>query len=115
MSNTEHKKWTGLSNDLVLENAKMMAKMADVRITLTLIPGVNDSKKNVLETVEFSRSLGVNKIDVLTFHKLGTCKYEYLGLKSPLTHFGEISDEKIEEVLKIIESYGIKTTEKRMM
>lgn len=115
MSPIEHKKWMGVSNELILENAKLMSSICDVRISLPLVPGVNDSEENLIRTIEFTKSLGIKYIDVMPLHKLGTSKYQFLGLESPFSDFDKVPEEKIDEVLRLIESYGLKATRERAM
>jgi pyruvate formate lyase activating enzyme len=115
MSPTEHEKGTGITNEVILENAKLMARKCKVRISLPLIPKFNDSEDNVRKTAEFACSLGISAIDIEPLHKLGTSKYEYLDLKSPFSDFEDVTEEKVKEVIKIIESHGLKTTKRRTM
>lgn len=65
-----------------------MASMTAVRISLPLIPGYNDSEKNLSETAKFALSLGVDHIDINPLHRLGTDKYTCLGLTSPYETIG---------------------------
>lgn len=115
MSAREHKRWTGVSNRLILENAKLMAAMCEVRVSLPLVARINDSEENVREMVEFMLSLGIRDIDVEPLHKLGESKYEFLGLKSPFTDFQRITDERLDDIVRIIGSYGMKVTKGRMI
>lgn len=109
MSSAAHEKWTGVSNDLILRNATLMARRCAVRISLPLVSGVNDSTENVRQTIEFAISAGIEHIDVLPFHELGTNKYEFLGLKPPFADFDRVSDERLAGVVALIESYGLKS------
>ena len=115
MSPTEHKKWTGVSNELILKNAELMASRCNVRISLPLVSGINDSEANVRQTIEFAISLGIEYIDVLALHKLGESKYQFLGLQSPFSSFEKIPDEKVSDIVKMIESHGLKATTGRLM
>lgn len=115
MNPDKHKEGTKVSNEIILENAKRMAQKVKVRISLPLIPGFNNSKENIKETAGFVKSLGIEWIDINPLHTLGADKYKYLGLKSPYIEFKKISKEEIKEVIKIINSFGLKTTIGRMM
>lgn len=115
MDTIKHKKWTGVSNELILSNAELMTSKRPVRISLPLIPGVNGSVENIRKTIEFTKSLGIKHIDIVPLHKLGANKYEYLSLKPPYSEFRRASDEKINKIMKMIESYGLKATKGRSM
>ncbi|MBT9140848.1 MAG: Choline trimethylamine-lyase activating enzyme [Dehalococcoidia bacterium] len=110
MDPVEHNKWTGVSNELVLKNAELMAKKREVRISLPLVKGVNDSERNLEETVEFARSLGIKAVDIEPLHKLAEQKYKFLGLESPFGDLEKISDEEAEAVREKLASYRLETT-----
>lgn len=115
MDPIKHRAGTGVSNELILKNAKLMCQKTEVRISLPLIPDFNNSEQNIRETAQFAKGLGVEWLDLNPFHTLGSGKYQYLGLESPYPKLKAISKENIVEVRKVIESYGLKTTIGRMM
>ena len=113
MDSVEHVKWCGVPNELILKNAELMVKECEVRISFPLVKGVNDSEKNLIETAEFARALGVKAIDVEPFHKLAAQKYKFLGIESPFNDLEKFSDEEVERVRRKFESYGLETTQGR--
>lgn len=78
-----HKEWTGVDNDSILENTRRAAracKTGALHIRVPLIPGVNDSRKNIMETAGFCRSLeDCAELEFLPYHRLGQSTYGYLG------------------------------------
>jgi len=110
-----HKKFTGVSCEPILENARYMAGKCDIRISLPLIPGINDSEENIKQTVQFASSIGVEFIDIVPYHQLGICKYEFLGLEPPILKKIQIPDKKLEEIIGIIKSHGLKATKGRLI
>ncbi|WP_328584332.1 pyruvate formate-lyase-activating protein [Streptomyces sp. NBC_00370] len=55
------------------------------RIRYVLVPGWTDDRRAIDGLAAFAAGLGnVERVDVLPFHKLGTIKYEALGLSFPL-------------------------------
>ena len=115
MNPTTHKQLTGVSNEKIFKNLKLMVKEREVRISLPLVPGANDDNDNITKTVEFVTSLGIKHIDVMPLHKLGQSKYELLGLKSPFINYRELSDDKTEEIIELIEASGLIATKGRSM
>ena len=111
----EHKKWTGVSNDTILDNARLMASKCEVRVSLPLVPGVNDSEENLTRTAEFMQSLGITSIDLEPLHRLGESKYEFLGRESPFSRFQAVTDEELSDAVRIVEACGIKATKGRMI
>jgi len=108
-----HKKFCGKPNEVILENAKWLAKNTKVRISFPLIPGFNDSDENIKKVAEFAAQLKVEVIDIEPLHKLAEIKYKDLGMESPFRLWKKISDEEVAKVREIIESYGLKTTKGR--
>ncbi len=80
MDSAIHKKLTGKSNKLILQNITKASAITPVIIRIPVIPGYNDSKENITATVNFVRKLQkVIKIELLPYHSLGTNKYKWLG------------------------------------
>lgn len=115
MNPQKHREGTGVSNEIILENAKRMARKVNVRVSIPLIPEFNNTEENLRETSIFIRSLGIEWVDINPLHALGADKYKCLGKRSPYAQFKEISKEEIESATKIIHSFGLKTTIGRMM
>ena len=93
----------------------MIVKEREIRISLPLVPGANDDDDNIKKTIECAISLDIKHIDVMPLHKLGQSKYELLGLKSPFSNYDEVSEERMEYILRLIKSSGLKATKGRSM
>jgi pyruvate formate lyase activating enzyme len=110
-----HRRGTGVDNTLILKNARIMASMARLRISLPLIPGYNDSIKNLSETAQFALSLGVDHIDINPLHRLGADKYRFLGMESPYETLGTMEKQAMTDARDIIQGHGLEVTIGRMM
>ena len=79
----KHRKYTGVSNKIILENLERLLKIKkNVIVRITLIPGFNDSKKEKEQIISFIRSLDETVIiDYLDYHELGKFKYGLLDRK----------------------------------
>lgn len=78
----KHKRFTGRSNELMLENARKVAKsgMTRLDIRVPVIPTFNDKPEEIRAIAQFADKLpGVKKIHLLPYHRLGQDKYEGLG------------------------------------
>jgi len=108
MDDQKHKKYTGQSNELILGNLKRITRAGKpVAARIPLIADVNDSEKNIKETCEFLRKLdNIIRVHLLPYHKGGETKQERLGRPESGSSFKAPSDEKIEDVKKIITGYG---------
>jgi pyruvate formate lyase activating enzyme len=76
----EHRRLTGQTNHLILENARRLAAAGHALvIRLPLIAGINDSQDHLEAAADFTLSLpGVSRIDLLPYHRLGETKYRRL-------------------------------------
>lgn len=115
MDSKIHKMGTGVGNDKILKNAELMAKNNNVRISFTLIPGYNDSEKNIINTAMFALNNGIKYIDINILHTLGSDKYIYLGLESPYKQYNQIKKDKINLIKNMIRDCGVNVTIGRMM
>ena len=82
MDSEIHKKFTGVPNELILENLKLLASSgAKMNIRIPLIKGVNDDDKNIHASAKFISELeGENKlVNILPYHSIAVKKYEKLG------------------------------------
>jgi pyruvate formate lyase activating enzyme len=107
-----HKWFSGVSNELILENAKRIVQRGvEMRVRLPVIPDVNDSEKNMEETAKFVKSLEkVEWVDFLPYHPYAGQKYRLFSLEFPFPVGEGYPEEKLEKLTKIFESYGLKTT-----
>ena len=80
MDSDVHQRWTGVPNELILENARHLARAeVDVIVRIPVVPGVNDGAENLRRTAElladFPRLRGV---ELLPYHDLGVGKMHVL-------------------------------------
>ncbi|MCF8077446.1 MAG: glycyl-radical enzyme activating protein [Desulfotignum sp.] len=110
LDDQKHKKWTGVSNRLILENARKMAETGiKMRLRLPIIHSVNFwDLQYPKDIVKFARTLGKNiiGIDLLPFHNFASKKCGNLGRKGYFDNFPNIFREEIEDYRKIISDGG---------
>ena len=110
MDSTLHKEVTGVSNDLVLSNARMIVDNgAKVVLRIPLITDFNDTEENIRQTAKFARDLDHNMegIDLLPLHKFGMGKYEKLGRQCEWEGITPEQDE-LDKLKAVIESEGVR-------
>ncbi|MBO5092679.1 MAG: glycyl-radical enzyme activating protein [Clostridia bacterium] len=96
-----HKKYTGVSNELILGNLKRLLSLkSNIWIRIPIIPSVNDNAGELLKIKDFIYKNGeVEKIELLPYHKIGEHKYEALGME--LHSFDLLSKERLLELQNI--------------
>jgi pyruvate formate lyase activating enzyme len=106
-----HQELTGVSNELILENARQASAMRPMIIRIPIVPGHNDSDDNILATARFAAELGenLNRIELLPYHKFGTPTYSRLGREYKLTDVEPPSDDQMNRLKEMVESCGIRS------
>lgn len=86
LDDAKHKKYTGVSNRVILENLRRLAQWhKHIIVRIPVIPGVNDDASNIHQVASFVLSLGtVSEIHLLPYHRIGTDKYHGLGRGDPV-------------------------------
>jgi len=105
-----HKNITGVSNDLILENARRACDSNPVIIRVPIVPGLNDSDDNILDTAVFARELGKNllRVELLPYHKFGTQTYGRIGREYKLPDVERPGDSHMQRLKEIIEACGVR-------
>lgn len=105
----KHKEYTGKTNELILENAKKLARDAKhLVVRVPVIPGFNDDEHEILGIARFAASLEtVKQIHLLPYHRLGYDKYVGLGRDYGMGDVLPPSREKMEILKAVAESTGL--------
>ena len=110
MNSAKHKEFTSQPNELILENAKKITDAGARLIVRTpVIPTFNATKEEIGEIARFASSLkGVTQMHLLPYHRIGTDKYKGLNRDYSLTGIEPPSKELMNELLEVVNSYGLK-------
>ena len=110
MDSQKHKGWTGVPNEKILENLKLLAATGmNMNIRIPLIKGVNDDDKNIHESAKFVAALEGEKpiVNILPFHNIAAKKYEKLGQYYEKGIMDEPDLNRQDEIIEIFKSYGL--------
>ncbi len=100
---TKHSKATGKPNELIINNAKIIVESEDMWVRVPLVPGFNDSEKEISEIARFVKNeIDPTKIDLHRYNKLGEGKYDRLDKVG--IQLDPQSDEYLEKLKEIVES-----------
>jgi len=101
LSDELHREGTGVSNKRILENLKRLAerKRDGIIIRIPVIEGFNANENELKSIKSFIDTLGIKKVELLPYHKMGEHKYEAIGKEA--TVYTEPSKEKMDEYKKI--------------
>jgi pyruvate formate lyase activating enzyme len=98
-------------NRLILSAARTVASHGiPLMFRMPLVPGHNDDCANIEQTASFLKSLGspsVQGIELMPYHRLGTAKYETLGMPLPLANLAPPTAAAVEAVRQSFETQGV--------
>ena len=105
----KHKEFTGVSNELIMDNAIKLALIAkNLTIRVPVIPTFNDTEDEIYSIAKFARSLrGVSQIHLLPYHRLGYDKYIGLGREYTMGNVEPPTKEHMEKLKKAAEVTGL--------
>ena len=109
MDSGKHKKYTAVSNEIILENLTKLSKWhKKIIMRFPFIKGVNDDEKNIHETAKFLKKLNLLEVNILPYHTMGLEKYRKLRMPYPMKTLEKHTKEELDNALKIMKSYGLK-------
>lgn len=105
----KHRAFTGRDNELILSNARMIARQAkEMVVRVPIIPTFNDTVEEISEIARFTAALGtVGKLHLLPYHRLGRDKYAGLGREYSLDGLTPPDDEKMQTLKRAAEQYDL--------
>ena len=96
----KHKKYTGVSNELILSNFKKLSKMNKaIWVRIPIIPTINDTEEEMRNIKGLLSNDVIEKIELLPYHALGEHKYAELGKEA--ISFPVPTEEKMSLLKKI--------------
>jgi pyruvate formate lyase activating enzyme len=116
MDSVRHEKYTGVGNELILDNIRRFCK-AEKRpqlwIRIPLIAGVNNDEENLEKTALFISSLPSvpEQVNLLPYHDVGKAKHTRMGTKyNPKRYEMSVpTEEQLAQAQEIFSRYGIAT------
>ncbi|MBN1188143.1 MAG: glycyl-radical enzyme activating protein [Dehalococcoidales bacterium] len=115
MDPAAHRLYTGVTNEVVLENARRICQELHVLVwaRIPVIPGFNDSSGNIEATGKFIASkLGAStEVYLLPYHRLGEMKYHRLERPGNPVFINPPDEKSIFKLKEVFESFGLKVHE----
>jgi len=110
MDPEKHLRFTGASNDRILENLRCaVSRGVATIIRVPVISGLNDDDENFQTMGRFLAGIGpIQRVDLLPYHRFGEATYGRLGREYTLPTIPLVSDETLEELSGILRGHGLK-------
>jgi len=105
----KHREVTGVSNELILENARRLAQTdKPLIIRVPVVPTVNDSPEDIEAIAQFVQSFpNLQYLELLPFHRLGESKYHALGLDYHASQARTPTKDEMRELASKTKKFGI--------
>ena len=107
-----HKKYTGVSVNPVLENARWLGTAGlPVWVRIPVIPGYTAHRDNIRAVADFIGSYmapGVERIDLLGYNDLCSGDYQKMKMDYPLEDVPRVKESEMEELFNIMKETGVK-------
>lgn len=103
-----HERNTGRSNELILNNLKLLSDLRKpIIIRIPIIPGYNCPDEELEQIADLLASLkSVERVDLLPEHEFGKMKYEQIG-KDYFLEPQEVSPERLARIIEMFRSRGL--------
>lgn len=104
---SKHKELCNVDNSVILDNArKLAAGGVEIIYRTPIIPGLNDDPDDLRGLGEFILSLpGKQKLELMPYHRIGSGKYEALGVQYPLADIE--APDNLDEQKAALTSMGV--------
>ena len=104
----KHMEFTGVDNETILKNARIIQEITNTVIRIPVIPEFNSSREEITDIIKFVKTLpNIKKVHLLPYHRYGENKYKLLNREYEMKDTKELSDDYKNELKQIVESYGL--------
>lgn len=98
---------------LVTENIRRLKEDGmTVFIRIPLIPHFNCDPESANSICRHLRDIGIDSVELIPFHRLGSAKYEAMGLDYPYRNQEPLTQNELTEIEKIYKKYFLVKTER---
>ncbi|MFN8209291.1 MAG: glycyl-radical enzyme activating protein [Bacteroidales bacterium] len=107
-SESDHLKYTGVSNHRILDNLDFLCKAGkEVILRCPVIPGVNNTIEHFRAITDLSRKYDeIIQVELMPFHDYGFHKYEQTGMKRPSINSSAIPEKTKKMWIKQMKELG---------
>ena len=106
-----HRRLTGIGNERILKNLRRLVGLgAQVWVRIPLVPGAAGDEAELAAIARILADIpGIQRIELLNFHRMGEGKYRALGMEYAAAELNPISAKRVNEMARVFEDAGIET------
>jgi pyruvate formate lyase activating enzyme len=111
IDDARHTHFTGLSNELILENLKRLDHLGHpIILRVPLIPGTNDDEINLRAIARFASELHcLQGVELLFYRQIAEDRFVRLGKPYLVKENHLFSEEQVHNTIRIFEEFGLPT------
>jgi pyruvate formate lyase activating enzyme len=103
-----HAAHTGAPNAAILDNLRALAAAGrPVVVRYPLLPGLNDGVADLAGLAAFLRALGLRRLDLLPYHRMGVEKYRRLGRTCLWADIASQDPARVAEIAGALQGQGL--------
>lgn len=109
MSPELHRTWTGRENGRILDNLKRLSSDgAKINLRIPVILEINGNDEEMRKMIAFTKEfLNISQVNLLPYHRVGSDKWERLGMNGNGDPFCPPSQERMEQLRQMWIAEGI--------
>lgn len=106
----KHKEYTGVSNDLILDNlARLSRSDAAIIIRIPLVPDITDTEDNLIAIADFLlKHKNLNCVNLLPYNKFGEDKRKRFGMAEQIDTLKTQSEKDLQIMAAIFRQRGLR-------
>lgn len=105
-ANVQNYREIGGDLEMVTQNlTRLISDGANVHVRIPLIPDFNIEKEDISGICEYLKEISIEEAELLPFHRLGSAKYEALGMNYQYKNHEFIHPEKLNEIKEQYSKY----------
>ncbi|MCI8293080.1 MAG: glycyl-radical enzyme activating protein [Hespellia sp.] len=98
----KHKRYTGVDHSIICKNiAWLLKKRPDAHMRIPVIPGFNDSAKDIEAICQTLHAFGTAEVELMRYHNLAAAKYHSLGRNYSYEQVPLYRDDQFHDIVQM--------------
>jgi formate C-acetyltransferase len=104
INTNHHEQLTRQKNEIILQNIKKLVdRKANIQFRMVVVPGYNDSERQMKDVCDFLNPLGYHSIELLKFHNMYEEKSKRLNITNPTLNI--TTDQSLDAIKRAVDTF----------